>query len=105
MEHGKVTPEQAASLDDLRKEAILRYGESAQFTYYRPSTKTAATLTLEQALVICGQHIASESHESVLATLDRMFNLAQKLATDKPVMFTASQRMGHQILKNYGSES
>jgi hypothetical protein len=105
MEHGRITPEQTTSLDALRKEAILRYGESAQFTYYRPSTKTAATLTLEQAVVICGQHIAGESHESVFATLDRMFKLAQKLASEKPAMYTASQRMGHQILKNYDSES
>jgi wobble nucleotide-excising tRNase len=101
MEHIKSTPVTAEKLLALRRAALERYGEDALFTHYQPSTQTIATLTLEEAIEVCGHHIAGESSESVITTLDRMHKFTQKLATEKPQLLETSIRFGRQILLKY----
>lgn len=97
----ELNAEQNAALGNLRTQVVALFGSDALFTYTRESTKTIATLTLDEAIMICGRHIASEGSESVIATLIRMHNTAQSLEHRNPSLFERSKKMGHQVLKRY----
>lgn len=97
----ELTPQQSAALGNLRTEIVSLFGSDALFTYTRESTSTIATLTLDEAITICGRHIASEGSEAVIATLTRMYDTAQSLEHRNPTIFERSKQMGHQLLKRY----
>jgi hypothetical protein len=96
-----LTPHQNEALGSLRSAVVDLFGSDAQFTYTRESTNTIATLTLDEAIMICGRHIATEGHESVMATLERMHDTARSLESKNPDLYERSKKMGHQVLKRY----
>jgi hypothetical protein len=95
------TPQQSAALGNLRGEVVALFGSDALFTYTRESTNTIATLTLDEAIMICGRHIASEGSEAVMATLARMHDTALSLENRNPAIFERSKQMGRQVLKRH----
>lgn len=98
--------EPVTDLVTLRAEVAGKYeeGHDALFTYMKKGAtedkNVIATLTLDEALRICGPLIASEGKDSVLATLDRMYSRA-KTIENNPELMETTRRMGQVILQKY----
>jgi len=99
---------EGTNLQELRERVTELYATEAEpnpwFTYVRESNGeiiSIATLSLEEAIIICGARIESAGIEKVLATIDDMRGYASSLETADPELFEMSKAMGQEILKKY----
>lgn len=70
------------SEDQILQEAAERYGENAEFAYVNRAQRRAVMMTLEEAMSICGQHIASADPVERWSKLDGMYKSANKLRSE-----------------------
>lgn len=86
----------------ILREAEARYGSGAHFVYVRPAERQLVAMTLEQAMVICGQHMAQEDSSALWATLDKWHDMAQRLENKSSAMFEKSLELGRSALLSRG---
>jgi len=87
-----------ARQQEILRHAQERYGEGAYFVYPRPSDRQLVTMTLEQAMVICGSHMAGEDNNVLWATLDKWHEAALRLEAGHPARFETSLTLGRNAL-------
>ena len=68
-----------------------------RFTYINEKAKIVATLTFDEALVICGPLIEAEGEEKVIQTLITMNTTEQHIRQNNPALYEKSLLMGQQI--------
>ncbi len=86
----------------ILREAEARYGSDAHFVYVRPAEKQLVAMTLEQAMQICGQHMAQEDSSVLWATLDKWHDMAKRLESKSNAMFEKSLELGRSALLSRG---
>lgn len=88
--------------EKILREAEMRYGSDAFFVYPRPADRQLVTMTLEQAMAICGRHMASEDAIPLWATLDKWHEAARRLKSKRPELFEKSIELGKNALRARG---
>lgn len=109
--------EQRSGLDDasMRRHQILleaeqRYAEDgasgadALFVYLRPSDKQLITMTLEQAMLICGDEMLQVGRDELWAVLDKWRDVAKRLESKNTELFGKSLELGRNALRARGIE-
>lgn len=101
--HGEHLPntvnnEQAAKLEELVQQATDLFGENATFAY--PKDNVVYTLTLTEALQVCGEHIVRVPLETALGVLQRMRVVAppEDARPELKQMFNDSLARGRALL-------
>jgi len=74
----RLTDDQKSKLDKLQTEARQAFPENALFTYTHNGE--AYTLTLPEAIDVCGRHIAAVPIDGLIGMLRGMYNDATLLA-------------------------
>lgn len=87
-----------ARQQEILRHAQERYGEGAYFVYPRPSDRQLIAMTLEEAMKICGAHMAGEDNNVLWATLDKWHEAALRLEANYPVRFETSLILGRNAL-------
>ena len=85
----------------IMEEAKARYGADAYFAYLRIADRQLLTLTLEEAMQICGPFIANEDSAVLWEKLDKWHAAATKLEGVSGVLFATSRNLGQQALNEY----
>ena len=90
------TPEKTR-LDHFRQLALEAYGENAAFTYYK--NQIPYTMTLDEAIDICGSDMVDASDEDFLDTLQFMYLKAEELKanTGTEIDFETSRENGRAL--------
>lgn len=97
----RLSPQKEEELRKLHIIAAAEFGPDALFTYVKESENKVATLTLSEAISICGHSIASEGIDTVMVTLRRMHDTAVFVEKNKPELFEQSKKIGQEILNRY----
>jgi len=98
-----MTSESSFERGDARQNAILieaeaRYGIAALFLYVRPSDRKIVVMGLQDAMTICGPHIAAEDPSTLWRLLDKWHAMAQTVERDHGERFEAAKKLGKQVL-------
>jgi hypothetical protein len=83
--------------EQLLKKAAAIFGADAEFSYHNAAKNIVATLTLQDAISICGQHMQGEDDEALFATLERMHILRQRI-TPQRALLDKSRIVGQHIM-------
>lgn len=75
MEHGQTASTER--LQQLTGKAREQFGDDAKFMYFS-ANKQAFTMTFEQAIAVCGEHIADAPDAMVMGMLEKMYDNAIK---------------------------
>ncbi|MFZ1301862.1 MAG: hypothetical protein WAQ27_04805 [Candidatus Microsaccharimonas sp.] len=85
---------------DILNQAEERYGIDAYFVYLRG--EKLFTMTLPDAMKICGQHMAGAKPEELWAVLDKWHEAAVKLEAKSETVFAKSLELGRAALESRG---
>lgn len=96
------SPNTSDTLARIRAEAADRYGKDAEFAYRVPGEATRyAMLTLDQAIEICGKHIAGQSSDMLWTMLDQFHSIAEAILRKDERVIKAARAIGQQSLRKY----
>ncbi len=70
---------QTAAQEQILDQARIRYGIGAEFAYPDRNRRQVVMMTLDQAVQICGKHMANESANDLWQMLDKMHENAETL--------------------------
>jgi hypothetical protein len=87
-------------LEEIRKQADVRYGADAEFAY-PTSDKQFAMLTLDDAIVICGQYISGANDNALWATLDKFYNVAEVIKKRGEALAESARSLGRASVERY----
>ena len=97
------TGEDAATRQDILDQAKKRYGEGAHFVYLRSGEENSIiAMTLEEAMQICGDHIAKTNINMLWTILDQWHRSAELLKQKSEEHFNRSLELGKQALRSRG---
>lgn len=92
-------------IQEILSQAEVRYGNDAYFVYLRRTDRRLVCMNLDQAMTICGSHIAGEDNEILWATLDKWHEAASRLEAGYPDRFETSLALGRSALAKRDEEA
>ncbi len=112
MEYQKPEPTESQNPLELLKQQVQEQlvrdendqAEELLFSFKSRASGKVSTLALDQAIQICGQHIADESEESmadVLEMLQEMYDYNRELLHSSPEEHEESIKNGQAVLARY----
>lgn len=96
------TTQSAEKLAEIRTQAADRYGDGAEFAYRLAGEPVRyAMLTLEQAMGICGEHIAEEDTDMLRIMLDTFYKNAETIHGKDERVVERARILGREAMQRH----
>lgn len=91
--------QQAEKIKQIISQARERYGTDAEFAYLDRVRREVVMMELEDAVRMCGQHMAHETTEGLWSALDPMYGAAETLKTRGDSVVEQARTLGAAALQ------